>query len=420
MDMPPNKISSKGWYSSTKILHLLIHPLPQLQFPTQNCSSLPILISLCHHTQAHHIQSIPDCHHPRMKKMKKTEVTTNLGHPLQKKDCSQGPSLVKNGSEICKGWNPWLTIAYQGWQVGKSSPPSSATTLFRTIQRSYSPMGTTALTTRDHSTPDLILIPTAYSHERRPTPSIPMRPSHWWSTSPSMTKETPLYEEKSNASGTPITEWQTLPKTWQNLKNSIGTHDGRSTTPSACWPVPMLTDDLNCTSSMMPQSPPIFLAPCLTWASTTLPTGGNTAQTTKMPPVDGVRIQDIWQNDAPNSPNVSSAMAQDILKCTVAILINAAETDGSAESRTITLVSPTPPVPQTLGLLDDRKDVEWGIMSREMLQHHMTQRGDSPLFLYDLWWLESVTHSDQTIYMTHCMTHEHLTRYDLPPLVYIP
>ena len=108
-----------------------------------------------------------------------------------------------------------------------------------------------------------------------------------------MTKETPLYEEKSNASGTPITEWQTLPKTWQNLKNSIGTHDGRSTTPSACWPVPMLTDDLNCTSSMMPQSPPISLAPCLTWASTTLPTGGNTAQTTKMPPVDGVRIQDI-------------------------------------------------------------------------------------------------------------------------------
>jgi len=77
-------------------------------------------------------------------------------------------------------------------------------------------------------------------------------------------------------------------------------------------------------------------------------------------------------------------MAQDILKCTVAILINAAETDGSAESRTITLVSPTPPVPQTLGLLDNRKDVEWGIMSREMLQHHMTQRGDSPLFLYDL------------------------------------
>jgi len=30
-----------------------------------------------------------------------------------------------------------------------------------------------------------------------------------------------------------------------------------------------------------------------------------------------------------------------------------------------------------------------------------------------------MTRSDQTIYMTHCTTHEHLTWYDSPPLVYI-
>src|SRR5216684_1078904 len=163
-------------------------PPPQPQFPTLNHSSSRIPTSSCHHDQAHPIQSILDHHHLHTKKMKKTMATTNHDCPCQKKDHSQGSFPVTNGSETYKGWNPWLTITYQGWQVGKLLLPSSATTLLWIIQKSYSPKGTTAPTTQGHSTHNQIPTPDECLHKRRCTPSSQMKPFCQWLILPSTAK----------------------------------------------------------------------------------------------------------------------------------------------------------------------------------------------------------------------------------------
>ncbi len=101
-----------------------------------------------------------------------------------------------------------------------------------------------------------------------------------------------------------------------------------------------------------------------------------------MQTASGAHAQDTPPNDVHRSHNASSAMEQDISRPIAATPINDAEKDGSVVFPTTTHVVPTPPVPQTSEPSDNRKDVEWRVMSQETSQH-VTQRGDSPLIFYD-------------------------------------
>src|SRR5258708_5265989 len=301
-----------------------------------------------------------------MTKTKKCEAIIGHDRPHQKKDHNQGLFLEKSGSETFKGWNPWSTIASQEWLVGKSSPLSSDMTLLRTIRRSYSLVGATVPTTHDPSVHDQIPTPTVYSHERRLTPSTQAKPSHRWSTSPSMAREMPLCEEKSNDSEMHIRGWPTLQKIWPNSKGSIGTRDGTSTTPSEHWLMPMPIDDSSPGFSMTPPYPPIFPLLYSTQASPTSPMGGNTAHTMSTPIANGACAQDTPQRGVPKSHNVSFAMAPHISKCTAATLINAVERDKSVACPMTIPMLLTPPARQTLGPLDNKKDINKGVMSQEM------------------------------------------------------
>src|SRR5258708_6407229 len=133
MDTLLNRVSSTEWYSSTRTFFLSTPPLPQLQLLIPNLSSSPIPTSSYYHGLAHRIQFILDHHCLRTKKMKKIVGNTDHNPPYQKRDHNQELFQAKNGLEISKGWNLWSTTAYPGWQVGKSSPLSSAMTSLRTI-----------------------------------------------------------------------------------------------------------------------------------------------------------------------------------------------------------------------------------------------------------------------------------------------
>src|SRR5229473_3257122 len=149
MGTPLNKGSFKEQYSSTKTSYRSVPPHRQPWSQTTSHSSLPIWISSYHHNQVPHIQSTLGHHLPHTKKTKRIMVPTNHDHPRQRKDHNQESFQATNGSKTCRGWNPWSTTAYQGWQVGKSLPPSSVMTLLRTIWKSYSLVGATAPTTPD-------------------------------------------------------------------------------------------------------------------------------------------------------------------------------------------------------------------------------------------------------------------------------
>src|SRR5260370_515379 len=156
-----------------------------------------------------------------------------------------------------------------------------------------------------------------------------------------------------------------------------------STTPSIPWPTQMHTDDWNHASSTMLPSLPTSPLPYSTLVSPTSPMDGSMAPTMKTPTASGAHIWGIQLKDVPRSRNVSSVMGLDTSKPIVVTCTSDVEWDGSAMCPMTTPALPTLPAMPTLGPSDVEKDVNKGVMSRETSRHHVTQRGDSPLLLYD-------------------------------------
>ena len=107
------------------------------------------------------------------------------------------------------------------------------------------------------------------------------------------------------------------------------------------------------------------------------------ALNTTISPVNGAHDRDTLLKNVPRSTNASCAMEQDTSNRIATSPVSIAKMDKSVEYQMTTLALPTHHVQPMSGPLDGRKDVDKGVMSQETSQYHVTQRGDSPLFLYD-------------------------------------
>jgi hypothetical protein len=340
-------------------------PAARPQQMLTNCSSSEILrcpsrnlTFSIHRGQLHRTNHTPGRHH-------QTSTTAHERRPLRSSKSSESyPDTT--GIVASKECPRNMTTPSRDWEGARFTPPSIGTTFSQTTQSSCSPGDATVPVTRAPSEREKTPIPEESLRARRGTHSSLGRLLHQWSTSPSNKKETRPSMQKCSAFAGPMITSETWPKTWPTSKNCTMTCVGKNKilyeplhgpTPSAA------SSHASCTMPRQPQASP---EPCSTPASTTSPMDGSTAPNNTTNSASGAKGVGTLHAIALESTSACCATGTDTKSNTAESPISDAEREECAASLMITPGWPTPTAHWTSGPSDDGKDVNKGVMSREM------------------------------------------------------